>query len=96
MSLLESYDWPGNVRELSNAIERALVVGRGTEILPEDLPLRNRVREGDAPDSLAELERRHVAAILARTQWNITRTAELLGVDRATVYNKIKKYQLVP
>ena len=97
MNLLESYDWPGNVRELSNAIERALVVGKGQLILPEDLPLRHRVREPiDAPDSLAEVEKRHIAAILDRTHWNITRTAELLGVDRATVYNKIKKFQLAP
>ncbi|NJD10531.1 MAG: sigma-54-dependent Fis family transcriptional regulator [Gemmatimonadetes bacterium] len=97
MALLESYDWPGNVRELSNAVERALVIGRGPQILPEDLPLRNRMRDAiDAPDSLAELEKRHIAAILARTDWNITRTAELLGVDRATVYNKIRKYELAP
>ena len=95
MNVLESYDWPGNVRELSNAIERAMVVGKGISIQPEDLPLRNRVREAaGAPDSLAEIEKRHIASVLARTDWNITRAADLLGVDRATVYNKIKKYGL--
>ncbi len=95
MNVLESYDWPGNVRELSNAIERAMVVGKGLSIQPEDLPLRNRVREAaGAPDSLAEIEKRHIASVLARTDWNITRAADLLGVDRATVYNKIKKYGL--
>ncbi|MBZ0153802.1 MAG: helix-turn-helix domain-containing protein, partial [Planctomycetes bacterium] len=45
-------------------------------------------------DSLAAVERRHVAAMLERTGWNITRAAELLEVDRVTVYNKIKKYGL--
>jgi DNA-binding NtrC family response regulator len=94
MAVLEAYDWPGNVRELSNAIERAMVVGKGPTIKPEDLPLRNRVRSepAGAPDSLAELEKRHIAAVLGRTDWNITRAAELLGVDRATVYNKVKRY----
>ena len=96
MALLVDYDWPGNVRELSNAIERAMVVGKGDAILPEDLPLRGlgRLSAGDVPDSLAEVEKRHIASVLARTGWNITRTAELLGVDRATVYNKIRRYQL--
>ena len=45
-------------------------------------------------DSLADVEKRHVATILERTGWNITRAAELLEVDRVTVYNKIKKYGL--
>ena len=97
MAVLESYDWPGNVRELSNAIERAMVVGTGTVLQAGDLPLRGRIRSesagGDA-DSLAELEKRHINAVLGRTDWNITRTAEILGVDRATVYNKIRKYEL--
>jgi DNA-binding NtrC family response regulator len=94
MSLLESYDWPGNVRELSNAIERAMVIGRGPSIRPEDLPLRSRAHAESPADSLAEVEKRHIAAVLSRTDWNITRAAELLGVDRATVYNKVKKYDL--
>jgi len=95
MEVLEGYDWPGNVRELSNAIERAMVVGQGRAIQPQDLPLRTNHRSaGSDADSLAEMERRHVAAILDRTDGNVTRTAEILGIDRATVYNKIKKYGL--
>ena len=94
MAVLENYDWPGNVRELSNAIERAMVIGKGPSIRPEDLPLRARPRGDAQPDSLAEVEKRHIAAVLAKTDWNITRAAELLGVDRATVYNKVKKYEL--
>jgi len=96
MALLVDYDWPGNVRELSNAIERAMVVGKGDAILPEDLPLGSlaRLSSGGLPDSLAEMEKRHIASVLARTGWNITRAAKLLGVDRATVYNKIRRYQL--
>ncbi|MEJ2185058.1 MAG: sigma-54 dependent transcriptional regulator [Gemmatimonadota bacterium] len=95
MAMLEAYDWPGNVRELSNAIERAMVVGKQEAITPGDLPLGGRPRSpGNAPDSLADVEKLHIASVLDRTGWNITRAAELLGVDRTTVYNKIKKYDL--
>jgi two-component system response regulator HydG len=95
MAVLESHDWPGNVRELSNAIERAMVVGKGRAIQPEDLPLRGTPRvPPDEADSLAEVERRHVASVLEKVDWNITRAAEALRVDRVTVYNKIKKYGL--
>ncbi|MDH3284702.1 MAG: sigma-54 dependent transcriptional regulator [Acidobacteriota bacterium] len=95
MQLLMAHDWPGNVRELSNAIERAMVVGTPPAIRPEDLPVvaaAGGVAGGG--DSLADIEKRHIADVLARTDWNITRTAEVLGIDRATVYNKIKKYGL--
>jgi len=95
MKALEAYDWPGNVRELSNAIERAMVVGRGPAIKPEDLPVRSLPRVApDEADSLAEMERQHVAAVLEKSDWNITRAAEALKIDRVTVYNKIKKYGL--
>jgi DNA-binding NtrC family response regulator len=95
MAVLEAYDWPGNVRELSNAIERAMVVGKGRSIQPDDLPLRGGPRvPPDEADSLAEVERRHIASVLEKNDWNITRAAEALRVDRVTVYNKIKKYGL--
>ena len=96
MELLAAHDWPGNVRELANAIERAMVVGRPPAIRPEDLPV-HRARalpDGGGDGSLADLERRHVAAVLQATGWNITHAAEVLQVDRVTVYNKIKKYGL--
>jgi len=95
MELLVAHDWPGNVRELANAIERAMVVGRPPLICPEDLPVSApRGLPVTTDESLADLERRHVAAVLESTGWNITRTAEILQVDRVTVYNKIKKYGL--
>jgi DNA-binding NtrC family response regulator len=97
MDLLTAYDWPGNVRELSNAIERAMVVGTPPAIRPEDLPLHRPATGGPTPaESLADMEKRHIAAVLQRTSGNITRTAEILKVDRVTVYNKIKKYRLRP
>ncbi len=94
MVLLLNQDWPGNVRELSNAIERAMVVGRPPAIMPGDLPIRN--ERGGAPpvQSLDEVEKQHIAAVLISTDGNVTRAAEILQVDRVTVYNKIKKYGL--
>ena len=95
MAILEAYDWPGNVRELSNAVERAMVVGKTDAIQPEDLPVGRSIPGSAAEaDSLAEVERRHIGAVLERTDWNITHSAELLKIDRVTVYNKIKKYGL--
>jgi DNA-binding NtrC family response regulator len=101
MAILERYDWPGNVRELANAMERALVVVRrenGKRVLPSHLPIDSRTpasKPGDGPiESLAEVERAHLLRALERTDWNISRTARLLGVDRTTVYNKIKLHDL--
>jgi len=95
MALLLAHDWPGNVRELANAIERAMVVGKPPLIRPQDLPVPQARRlAATIGDTLAEVEQHHVATILQRTGWNISRTAEILGVDRVTVYNKIKRYGL--
>jgi len=94
MKLLMAHDWPGNVRELSNAIERAMVVGQAPLIRPEDLPLRQFGAIKQRGDSLSAVEERHIGEVLNRTGWNITRTAEILRIDRVTVYNKIKKYGL--
>jgi DNA-binding NtrC family response regulator len=95
IELLTGYEWPGNVRELSNAIERAMVLGKPPAIRVEDLPLQGPRRNSPVcGESLADVEKRHVANVLDRTDWNITRAAEILEVDRVTVYNKIKKYDL--
>jgi DNA-binding NtrC family response regulator len=96
MKILLDYDWPGNVRELSNAIERAMVVGTPPVIRPDDLPLSDqRTRDtSTGGDSLIQVEKRHIADVLKRTNWNITQAAKILKIDRVTVYNKIKKYGL--
>jgi DNA-binding NtrC family response regulator len=94
MKLLAAHDWPGNVRELQNAIERAVVVGTPPTIEADDLPLRPRSAAPPPGAALTDVERHHIASVLEQTSWNITRTAEILDVDRVTVYNKIKKYGL--
>jgi len=87
--------WPGNVRELANAIERALVVGKPPSVRAEDLPLRpSEVPAPSGGDSLESVERAHVERVLAREKGNVTHAAEALGIDRVTLYNKIRKYGL--
>ncbi|RCK77570.1 MAG: Response regulator of zinc sigma-54-dependent two-component system [Ignavibacteriae bacterium] len=96
LDVLMRYDWPGNVRELANAIERAMVIGKPPAIKKEDLPFQLLSNGVDKPlsDSLEEIERAHILKILNQCDWNITRSAEILGIDRATLYNKINKYKL--
>jgi len=94
MELLSAYDWPGNVRELANALERAMVLGEPPVIRLRDLPqrLREMLAKGPEGDSLAEIEEAHVRRILVERGWNVTRAAKVLGIDRVTLYNKMKKY----
>ncbi|UCG04832.1 MAG: sigma-54-dependent Fis family transcriptional regulator [Desulfobacterales bacterium] len=95
MDELMIYDWPGNIRELENAIERAVVVGKGREILPADLPIFC-PEPSSAPknNTLHEIEKAHIRQILDENQWNIARSAKILGIDRSTLYNKIKRHNL--
>jgi transcriptional regulator with PAS, ATPase and Fis domain len=98
MDELMLYHWPGNVRELSNAIERAVVVCKTSTITPQDLPIGASL-DPSAPSggvSLQEVEKQHIQSILTRTGWHITRAAGILGIDRSTLYNKIKRYDLKP
>ncbi|MFB6340248.1 sigma-54-dependent transcriptional regulator [Saccharicrinis sp. FJH62] len=90
---LESFEFPGNVRELENMIERAIVIGNGKEIRLKDLPVGSEVEVSTA-ESLDENEKKHIIQILDRYNWNISQTAKALKIDRVTLYNKIKKYNL--
>ncbi len=90
---LEQYDFPGNVRELENMVERAIVIGNGKEIRMKDLPFTT-AGSNNTTDSLHDLEKKHILQILDKFDWNISRSAKVLKVDRVTLYNKIKKYNL--
>ena len=94
--LLVAYDWPGNVRELENAVARALALNPSGVVIPEDLPDAIHLAQaepapvplpppGDRP-TLAELERRYASQVLGETGGNKTRAAEILGIDRKTLY----------
>ena len=106
--VLEAYSWPGNVRELSNALENLTQLSRGREITVDDLPakiqadvlkkaLRRPELDDEAPGliadwpSLDELERRYIQLLLGRHKEK-QRIAEILGVDRTTLYRKLKRY----
>jgi DNA-binding NtrC family response regulator len=96
---LRAHHWPGNARELQNAIERAVVLGRGPVIEAKHLPLyvaEAPLRESGHPQlrSLSAMERDHIAVVLQEMGWNISRAAAILDVDRGTLYAKIKKYGL--
>lgn len=90
---LEEYDFPGNVRELENMIERAIVVGNQKEIRLKDFPFDKNVITNSF-ESLDDMEKTHILQILNKYDWNISRSAKALNVDRLTLYNKIKKYDL--
>ena len=95
MQLLVDCDWPGNVRELENAIERAVVICRESEIQPANLPFSQaRAEEESTDDSLEALQMKHIKKILEQTGWNISKAAIVLQIDRVTLYNKINKYNL--
>jgi len=100
MAVLMSHAWPGNVRELENVIERAVTLGHGPAVLSADLPPhlagganpleRALTREA----TLEDLERDYIAMILQRTKGHQIRAATILGIDRRTLYRKIRRYGL--
>ena len=97
LAALLDHSWPGNVRELENAIERAVVTCRGSTIDEADLAFlrrpesRETLLRGDDLN-LAELEKRAITVALARTGGNVTRAATALGIDRSTLYDKLRRY----
>ena len=94
-ALLVSYAWPGNVRELENAVERSMVIGREDSVQPEDLPLPLASSKAEPEGStLAAIERRHIERVLRAEKGNITRAAVALGIDRGTLYNKLRRYDI--
>ncbi len=100
LRVLLAYDWPGNTRELENTIERALVTCRGRELTEEDLAfLRDMSAERQqwrVPDdrSLTDIERQVIAAVLRRTGGHVKEAAAVLGIDRSTLYEKMKRYEI--
>ena len=109
MHCLNSYSWPGNVRELENVIERAITLSQGGVITIDDLPQRLRLQPShDTPplsaDDLAELfsglpnldeiERRYIIHVLDATGNNRKRTAEILGINRKTLYRMAARFEI--
>jgi two-component system response regulator HydG len=101
LAALQEYDWPGNVRELENTVERAVVLCRGQEIEVADI-ISNGISlgvpatawSGGKFKTLSEIERSYITAVLSETGGNKGRTALVLGIDRKTLWAKLKKYGL--
>jgi two-component system response regulator HydG len=94
---LMQYDWPGNVRELENAIERAVVLAKSRSLRFDDFAFLHPARAGEpepTAGSLRDVEKVHIAAVLKRSGWNVTRAAKILGINRVTLHKKIKRYEL--
>ena len=97
MEFLKNHDWPGNVRELENAMERAMVVGKTNSIMVDDLPFhlsKNNSEFNGDDKTLAGIERKYILRTLNENNWNISKAAQILEIDRVTLYNKINKYSL--
>jgi two-component system, NtrC family, response regulator HydG len=91
MDLLQQQPWAGNVRELENAVERAMVVAQEPEIRDQDFVFKAAGSNGTSK-SLDEMEKAHILRVLESCNWNQTRAAEVLQIDRVTLHHKLKKY----
>ncbi len=99
LDLLTRYHWPGNIRELENIIERAIILSRHSIILPEDLPRRIRIEPSGISGtslpskiSLIEMEKIHIIKVLEETGGNKKKAADILGIDRRTLYRMAARY----
>jgi two-component system, NtrC family, response regulator HydG len=92
MEQLQLQPWVGNVRELENAVERAMVVGREPELLETDFILKHADTVPELPRTLEEMERTHILRVIDECGGVQSHAAEILGIDRVTLYHKLKKY----
>lgn len=102
MQYLERYSWPGNVRELENVIERAALLGKGKFVGVEDLPAaiiqeqnqQRAYKPTSLKEAMAEPEKKIIRQVLEANQWNRQATAKALGINRTTLFKKMKQYDL--
>lgn len=103
LELMKQYSWPGNVRELRNVMEKASIIAKGMMILPEDLPEQirlcndqgqeqnNSAMVGNLKHILEEAEKKVIADVMRSVQGNKTKAAEILGIHRTSLYDKLNK-----
>ncbi len=104
--LLTQYDWPGNVRELQNTVERTVILCRNEVVRAADIQLSTlssrlspaAPKQMEPPEyeetSLADVERKHIMGTLEHTDWNKSRAAQILGIERSTLDRKLKRYHV--
>jgi DNA-binding NtrC family response regulator len=96
---LQKYEWPGNVRELQHAIEKAVILSSGSRLQAADFQLEDHFHQAEKSKysyNLEENEREIILDALNTFEWNMSKTAKELGINRSTLYDKIKKYELKP
>jgi two-component system response regulator HydG len=98
IALLQTQDWDGNVRELRNCVLRAVSIAQGDTVQARDVsdslsrPPVN--EEASAAESLADLEKKHIAHMITKCQGNVSKAAKALGISRSTLYEKLRNYGL--
>jgi DNA-binding NtrC family response regulator len=100
MKMLIDYDWPGNIRELENFIERIIVLTESKVIRPNDIAYCKQGINNDAKENgfeiktITEMEKSYIAKILDLAKWQKSKASKLLGIDRKTLYRKMKEYKI--
>jgi two-component system, NtrC family, response regulator HydG len=92
MNLLQQQPWLGNVRELENAVERAMVVGQEPELKEQDFIFKPQSVSNGSSKTLDDMERAHILRVVEECGGNQSHAAEVLDIDRVTLYHKLKKY----
>ncbi len=94
LEALNNYRWPGNVRELENVVERAVIICDSETLGVEDLsiPRTSLASKNNSYSSLEEIEREHILKVLRETEGNQSKASQLLGIDRKTLYLKLRKF----
>jgi transcriptional regulator with PAS, ATPase and Fis domain len=104
LQLLLRYHWPGNVRELENVVEQAVILSPGDYLIPEMLPHNIKETVISTPalpadltldEALAQAEKHLLLEVLERYKWNRQLSARALGISRTTLFNKMRRFQLL-
>ncbi len=95
LDYLKHYPWPGNVRELENALERAVVLSKSRTLTLRDFDFLKPVSSSvERPLTLQDAEKNHIGQVLEENEWNISRSADILGVSRATLHRMINRHAM--
>jgi transcriptional regulator with PAS, ATPase and Fis domain len=101
MELLSRYSWPGNIRELENVIERAVALSNGPEITVNELPeyignllIETYRRENSEIPTLEDQEKNYIKWVLDKSEGNKTKAAKIMGIDRVSLWRKMKRYDM--
>ena len=92
MTLLQQQPWLGNIRELENAVERAMVVAQEPEIRESDFVFKTTANSNGSSKTLEDMERAHILRVVEECGGNQSHAADILDIDRVTLYHKLKKY----